>query len=198
LNKALNRVTGDIVGWLNADDYYAPNIFSNVAGMFAENPDTHFVFGNTVFIDEHGEVVVHKRPRSRITWPVLLRWWNTRQLHQPSIFFSKHLLNEVGAFSTTLHFSIDYEYWLRAHSRFDFHFLNQTLSYVRVRDEAKSSYNSPDLYRSHQIVTQPYLKYLSPVQKISYAINLRFFLATANLRAKAKLGSRVRRLFGKK
>ena len=34
LNKGLSKATGDIIGWINSDDYYADNIFAEVEGSF--------------------------------------------------------------------------------------------------------------------------------------------------------------------
>ena len=57
LNKGLKMVTGDIVCWLNADDYLHPNALVPVGLAFAQNPDWELVFSNTYMVDSHGAVL---------------------------------------------------------------------------------------------------------------------------------------------
>ncbi|RZK26019.1 MAG: glycosyltransferase, partial [Flavobacterium sp.] len=38
LNKGFERATGDIVNWINSDDYYAPDTLAQVAASFARQP----------------------------------------------------------------------------------------------------------------------------------------------------------------
>src|SRR5437016_162728 len=39
LNKGFKKATGEIIGWINSDDWYEPGTFALVAKFFAENPD---------------------------------------------------------------------------------------------------------------------------------------------------------------
>ena len=55
MNKGLKMATGDVVGILNSDDFYANNqILSQVAKEFSD-PSIDVVFGDLVFVD-HGDV----------------------------------------------------------------------------------------------------------------------------------------------
>ena len=45
LNKALPHATGEIIGWLNSDDYYLPGAFRHAAEAFRQNPDALLVHG---------------------------------------------------------------------------------------------------------------------------------------------------------
>src|SRR5690242_7659236 len=38
LNRALELATGDVVGWLNADDFYLPGALAAAAAAFAADP----------------------------------------------------------------------------------------------------------------------------------------------------------------
>jgi len=37
LNKGLDMASGDIIGWLNADDYYCPDTFNKISKIFNNN-----------------------------------------------------------------------------------------------------------------------------------------------------------------
>src|SRR5918993_651690 len=38
INKGLARASGEILAWLNSDDYYLPNSISSAVKVFEENP----------------------------------------------------------------------------------------------------------------------------------------------------------------
>ena len=54
LNKGLRMASGDIIGWLNADDWYAANVFQAIASTFNSAPDVHLVYGRSIYADENG------------------------------------------------------------------------------------------------------------------------------------------------
>ncbi|HCK65102.1 MAG TPA: glycosyltransferase, partial [Anaerolineae bacterium] len=39
INKGFAKATGDIVAWLNSDDYYLPETIAKVVKVFEANPD---------------------------------------------------------------------------------------------------------------------------------------------------------------
>lgn len=54
INKGLRRATGDVVAWLNADEYYLPGKLALVAAHFAKHPEADFVYGEPLFVKEDG------------------------------------------------------------------------------------------------------------------------------------------------
>ena len=54
INKGLRRATGDIVAWLNADEWYLPGKLALVAAFFAKHPKADFVYGEPLFVKEDG------------------------------------------------------------------------------------------------------------------------------------------------
>src|SRR5687768_2251879 len=55
INKGLAHATGDIVAWLNSDDYYLPGTISAAIKVFEENPDVALVHGDMLAVDEDGK-----------------------------------------------------------------------------------------------------------------------------------------------
>lgn len=51
LNKMITKSKGEIIGWLNADDYYSPNIFKKIIKYFIDNPNIDAVYGNYNIVD---------------------------------------------------------------------------------------------------------------------------------------------------
>ncbi len=162
LNKALRIVTGDIVCWLNADDWLLPGAFDMVAQKFRQRPGPCVVYGNTNLVDEAGNFLVLKKSAPNITLQFLARWWKCpAHPHQPSMFFSKAVIDDLGPFRQDLYFSVDYEYWLRAVMKYPFHYVDQVFSAARMRAESKGMDTEAGQIKSHWKVSLPYHKHLS-------------------------------------
>lgn len=56
INTGLSHVTGDIIGWINSDDYYMDGTFTKVAKSFLDN-DVSVVFGDINVVDIDGNYI---------------------------------------------------------------------------------------------------------------------------------------------
>ncbi len=132
LNKALRLVTGDVIGWLNADDQYVPGALPKAARCFEEDASRHLVYGKTAFIDEQGQPTNWVMPYAPLNLTTLARWFRL-DLFQPSIFFSAALFRDVGLFREDLKYGVDYEYWLRiAEKGYAFCYLDHVVSMAMI------------------------------------------------------------------
>src|SRR5918992_1881786 len=66
INKGMERVTGDIVAFINSDDVYLPGAFNAVMNYFAGHPQGEWVCGDTImFGDGHETQLIRSNvPRS--------------------------------------------------------------------------------------------------------------------------------------
>ena len=46
VNKGFRMATGDIIGWLNADDIYLPNCFNMISSFLVSHPTVDIVYGD--------------------------------------------------------------------------------------------------------------------------------------------------------
>ncbi|WP_447968282.1 glycosyltransferase [Nitrospira sp. M1] len=128
LNKALRMATGDIFGWLNADDCYVEGALLRAAKELRSADGQHVVYGKTIFINDAKEATHWVMPMAPINMVTLTRWFKLN-LFQPSIFFSRVLLKDVGFFNEHLCYGADYQYWFRiAMKGYKFHFVDQAFS----------------------------------------------------------------------
>ena len=51
INKGLDKAKGDIIGWLNSDDYFLPGTFSKIMEVFINNPELDAIFGDINIVD---------------------------------------------------------------------------------------------------------------------------------------------------
>jgi glycosyltransferase involved in cell wall biosynthesis len=136
INKGLRMATGDILAWLNSDDYYDRNIFKDVAAYFENHPDCFFLYGNITYIDETKKPLGYISGET-ITYRMLLN--NPDLVRQPSCFWRKDILQSVGYLNEQLHVVMDYDYFLRIGKQYQFHYLNRNLSFFRSYPQSKTS-----------------------------------------------------------
>jgi glycosyltransferase involved in cell wall biosynthesis len=169
INKALAMASGDIICWLNADDFLCLGVFKKIADLFAENSELEAVYGDAEFRSPHGLSFGFKRPRAGLVFADFLRWWNDDTLpHQPSMFFSRKLLDRVGRLNESLHFSIDLELWLRCALETDLHYVADTLSIATQRGDCKSHNTVPQQIESHWRVVLPFLRHISFDERVDF------------------------------
>ncbi|MHC4992304.1 MAG: glycosyltransferase family 2 protein [Planctomycetota bacterium] len=109
INEGLQRADGEIIGWLNGDDYYLPHAFERVVRCFAENPEADMVYGRALMVDAHG-----RTSREYPTFDFRRRAL-TRKCYvcQPTVFVRRRVLEEVGPLNERLDVCLDYDWWLR-------------------------------------------------------------------------------------
>jgi glycosyltransferase involved in cell wall biosynthesis len=112
LNKALAHATGDVIAYINSDDYYLPGAFDAALGVLEEHPEAWWAAGASRFVDADGMTteVWHARPpgRHRHLW-MLLPW----SAPQPSTFWRRVVFDELGGFRRDMHYVFDTEFALR-------------------------------------------------------------------------------------
>ncbi|MCG3771396.1 MAG: Spore coat polysaccharide biosynthesis protein SpsA [Nitrosomonadaceae bacterium] len=141
LNTGFKRAQGEYIGWLNSDDWYAPNIFFDVAQALGEHP---IVMGAAEQTDKEGRSTELIANTERSYYDLWRYWIPYAWVAQPSIFFRKSLLEEVARPDGTyvdedLYFTMDSDLWMRMTAKYPLKKrINKTLSYFRIYDQNKT------------------------------------------------------------
>jgi glycosyltransferase involved in cell wall biosynthesis len=61
INKGFSLAKGDVVCWLNTDEWYKPGALEAVSRYLSKNADVDMVFGDCDFVDATGNVVKRRR-----------------------------------------------------------------------------------------------------------------------------------------
>ncbi|MFO7447597.1 MAG: glycosyltransferase family 2 protein [Ignavibacteriaceae bacterium] len=166
INKGFEKANGDIIAWINSDDYYEKNVFGGIAAYFEANPDCMVLYGDITFVDKtkknlgliEGDVINHQN---------LIR--NPDIVRQPSTFWRKEILCEFKGVDENYHLVMDFDFFLRISTTHKFHYYHKNLSYYRYYNENKSLSMAKrqlreiyNVYKKNNIsFTYPVCKYLS-------------------------------------
>ncbi|HQB53441.1 MAG TPA: glycosyltransferase family 2 protein [Bacteroidales bacterium] len=112
INKGWRIATGDIIAWLNADDFYLSGAFSIIAETFLHYHDARVFCGIGEIRDISGDVLFSKKQPSHFDPYAMLSACGGVPL-QPSVFLNRRVLDEVGYLNEDLHYTMDWEYWIR-------------------------------------------------------------------------------------
>ena len=136
LNKGYGRSTGAILGWQNSDDVYLSGAFHSVINTFRQLPDADLVFGNIHFIDDDdekcGELRFTPFRRSSLIYEGTM-------LSNQGAFWTRELFQRAGPLDSSLTFSMDYEFYLRASAHGKLVFTRRFLGAFRLQRESKSA-----------------------------------------------------------
>jgi glycosyltransferase involved in cell wall biosynthesis len=109
MNKGINVATGDIIGTLNADDYFADDdVLNDVAAEFSLK-ENDVLYGNLDFVDAGGKVV--RKWRSGAYRDGLFNYgWMPPH---PTFYCRRELFEKYGNYSLEYGSAADYELMLR-------------------------------------------------------------------------------------
>jgi glycosyltransferase involved in cell wall biosynthesis len=109
INRGLNESTGEIMNWLNSDDYLLPNALNIVARVFGAvaEVDLHIGANYSVWSDKpgYGARLTAAAPFERSRW--LPARFGVSGVPQDAAFFSRRIWQSVGPLDTSLNFVFD-------------------------------------------------------------------------------------------
>ncbi len=110
INKGIRMATGDVVGILNADDFFEDErVIATVAGAFQSDVDA--VYADVRFV---GKDALKKTLRyySAKHWKPWMLRWGFMPPH-PSVYIRRELFDQMGYYKTDYHIAADYELLIR-------------------------------------------------------------------------------------
>lgn len=148
INKGLLRATGEVVAYINSDDYYLPGAFEAAIEALEES-GARWVAGAARVVDEGDHLVHVWRPEPPAATEKLIKgrhWWMLSPwgVPQPSVFWRRDLFEEFGHFRRDMDYAFDTEFFLRlAYGGVLPAMIDRELSARVLHAEAKSADRSP-------------------------------------------------------
>lgn len=108
MNKGLRLATGDVIGFLNADDVYAnENVLRKICDIMDNNKELDALFGDTEFVNPEKPVKPMRRYCSERFTPKRIAWgWMPAH---PSLFFHRRVYERFGGFNLNYRIAGDFE-----------------------------------------------------------------------------------------
>ncbi len=116
VNKALRCARGNVIGWLNSDDLYATGAVRTAVSYMQDNPELVMTYGEGEHIDAAGKWL--ERYPTKPPFVSIDAFQDGCFICQPTVFFRRTVLDEVGFLDENLKTAFDFEFWLRIFRQF--------------------------------------------------------------------------------
>lgn len=149
INKGFSHASGEIIAWVNSDDFYLPGAITQAVQALGENPSAAFVFGEVQVLNENGETIN------------ILKYgdWGLKELMsfhiigQPAVFMRREALLRAGMLDTQYHFLLDHQLWLRLASAAEIRYVPQLWAGAHYHAGSKNAARGVEFGReAHRIL----------------------------------------------
>lgn len=140
IQKGMQLVDGDIVNWLNADDFLLPQALFHVAEEWLKNKTPSVFCGNAIYVNSDSKFLfsnaVHWADESNKLLP------SSPPVQggiQASWFLTKDLWDEVGGLNLSLDYTMDTDLYYRCFNKgANFVLVNQSVAAYRAHNDTKT------------------------------------------------------------
>ena len=132
INKGFNRASGDIVCWLNSDDYFFDdNVLKKVNNHFENNPETDIVVGDGWYCDKEKKLTVYNNSDRNDKGGLIDRWY---YIVQPSVFWKK----TDDRLDEKYHYVFDWKFFAGLFAKSKVIFTHEPYSVYRMYEDNKT------------------------------------------------------------
>lgn len=164
MNKGFKLSSGEVIVYLNADDFFEEGAFTAVAEAF--NRGAKFVVGKVRVLNADGSSYVND---PKLTLGEMLRWWepNAYSYNSAGYFYLREVQDAVGGFNAENHLAMDLAFLLEAALRYPFTKVDKILGNFRVMPGTKTFENSSNEFETLRF-TRKYLSNFDDLYRMNY------------------------------
>jgi glycosyltransferase involved in cell wall biosynthesis len=138
INEGMTHCTGEIVAWLNSDDFYWQDALWTVGRAYLDHPHYGLYIGNGLRFNHHEKTYTPFAPL-HVTLNRAALTQGLDYILQPSTFFLRHAWQAVGGLQKHLNYTMDWDVIIRISNRFPAVTINEFLGVSREYEETKTS-----------------------------------------------------------
>ena len=129
INKGFLRATEELVGWLNADDYYLPGGLEAIAHAAEQHPAADVIYGDCVFVDTDGDIV-RSKVEHEFDRAVLMHFGC--YIPSTSTFVRRRVIESGMLLDCDYRVCMDFEYFARLAAKgYSFHYVPRVIAAFR-------------------------------------------------------------------
>ncbi len=116
MNKGVAMARGEILSFLNVDDYYEPEALNEVFRLFKDLPDFSLLVGNCKVWDNNGDIQWVNKPKNLEITKLLTgcELLYPFPVNPSAYFYNKSLHEKIGDFDINEHYTMDIDFILKA------------------------------------------------------------------------------------
>jgi glycosyltransferase involved in cell wall biosynthesis len=112
LNKGFKKASGEILVWLNADDYLLPGSFERFINFYIANPENDFYYTNFHWVNENRKVLKTIKPYSRYSY--FINSFYGCYIPTSGSFMKKSFFEKAGLLNINFRYKMDTDIFERA------------------------------------------------------------------------------------
>jgi glycosyltransferase len=180
MNKGIQAATGDIIGFLNADDIYVSNkVLESVAQAFTEH-QVDSVYGDLCYVgvDDISNVIRYWKA-GEFTEKSFLNGWMPPH---PTFFVKREIFQKYGDFDATFRFAGDYELLLRFLYKYHIscHYIPYCMVKMRINGAGNRYFENRLIanledrlaWKKNKLKPRAYTTVLKPLRKVFQFVKL--------------------------
>jgi len=139
-NKGISIAEGDIIGILNAGDWYEKQTVSIIVEYSLSNPNYNMFYSDIMMFNEHENIAYTRKANKKLNLDCFK--YKMPKIPHPTVFTKRKVYEEIGYFNLQLKFAMDYELLRRAYTKgYNFLCINHThLANMTVEGASNSNY----------------------------------------------------------
>lgn len=148
MNKGIHKATGDIVGIINSDDWYACDAVENAVRSLRQG-DVDLVYGKVCLVMGEGN------GKEIPSVPLESIWYQMASPH-PTVFVKKKIYEKYGLFDVRYRYAADYDLMLRFFSdKVKFGYLDRVIAYFR--SGGSTTVHQKEVYDEGYVISMSYI-----------------------------------------
>ena len=155
INKGMEKATGDLLSWLNSDDWFLPGALFKMARAYLEDPSVGVVYGQGHIVNKEGKIIYTPKLK-QATRESLINWCFGNNFMQPSSLIARQAWSDFGPLDEQFHYTMDVNLFVKIAEKYRFRMLDDVLTISLSHGEAKTTIERNNMHVDFAVLMMRY------------------------------------------
>lgn len=149
VNRGFLLAKGEIIGWINADDYYKPWAVAEAIEIFEKNESCRVCYSGVEYINENRKVYKTFSTLDDLKMDlesIIFHDW--LKIAHSSMFFNREILYEIGILDPYLYYALDLEWIMRIALQYELFIKQNSIWSIHRKHGQAKTHSLTAKYRS--------------------------------------------------